>query len=170
MVSRKPDRVICVGWRIYSTICKLELQFPWKSNEVLDLSGFEDFENRGRWAQESEIKAISPLGNLKPLYDEEGGLFASFWTKVSGPLTQANVKFRECICCSIYTCFAFCVFEPSFFVIRYVTTHPIDGTTITALTEWICLRTSNWQDWSISMGGYDSTPATPTYLFATTSA
>jgi hypothetical protein len=47
MVSRKPDRVICVGRGIYITICKLELEFLWKSNVVLDLCGFEDFEKRG---------------------------------------------------------------------------------------------------------------------------
>jgi hypothetical protein len=28
MVSKKSDRVICVGQRIYNTICKLELDFP----------------------------------------------------------------------------------------------------------------------------------------------
>jgi len=78
MVSRKPDRVIYVGWGIYSNVCKLELEFLWKSNVVLDSCGFEDFEKRGQWAQESEIRAIWPFGNLKLLYDEEDNFFAGF--------------------------------------------------------------------------------------------
>jgi hypothetical protein len=32
------------------------------------------------------------------------------------PLAQDSVKFEECICRSIHTCFAFCLFMPSFFV------------------------------------------------------
>jgi len=40
-----------------------------------DLRGFEDFEKGGQWAQESEIKVIWPLENLKPFYDEEGNFF-----------------------------------------------------------------------------------------------
>ncbi len=76
MVSKKQDCVICVGWGIYSTVCKLELEFLWKSNVVWDLCGSKDFEKRGQWAQESEIRAIWPLENLKPLYDEEGNFFA----------------------------------------------------------------------------------------------
>jgi hypothetical protein len=91
MVTRKQNRVICVGWGIYSTVCKLELEFPWKFNVVLDSCGFKDFEKKGQQVQESEIKAISPLGNLKPFYDEEGGFFASFWTKLRWPLAQTNV-------------------------------------------------------------------------------
>jgi hypothetical protein len=114
MVSRKLDREICVGWGIYNTICKLELEFLWKSNVVWDLCGFENFEKRGQWVQESEIKAIWPFGNLKPFYDEEGGFFVGFWTKFKWPLAQARVKFRECICRSIYMCFSFCLFMPSF--------------------------------------------------------
>jgi len=47
-VSRKLDSVICVGRKIYSIICKLELEFPWKFNVVLDLCGFEDFEKKGQ--------------------------------------------------------------------------------------------------------------------------
>jgi hypothetical protein len=78
MVSRKPNRVICVGWGTYSIVCKLKLEFLWKSNVLQDLSGSEEFEKRGQWAQESEIRAIWPLGNLKPLYDEEGDFFAGF--------------------------------------------------------------------------------------------
>jgi len=31
-------------------------------------------------------------------------------------VAQANVKFGECICRSVYTCFAFCLFEPLFSV------------------------------------------------------
>jgi len=58
MVSRKLDCVICVGWGIYSTMCKLELEFPWKSNVVLDSCEYEDFEKRGQWAQESEMRVI----------------------------------------------------------------------------------------------------------------
>jgi hypothetical protein len=86
MVSRKPDGVICVGWEIYNTICKLELEFLQKSNMVLDLCGSEDFEKRGEWAQECEIRVIWPLGNLKPFYNEKGGFFAGFWTKLRWPL------------------------------------------------------------------------------------
>jgi hypothetical protein len=37
---------------------KLELEFPWKSNVVLDSCGSEDFEKRGQWAQENEMRAI----------------------------------------------------------------------------------------------------------------
>ncbi len=47
-MSRKLDSVICVGREIYSIICKLELEFPWKFNVVLDLCGFEDFEKKGQ--------------------------------------------------------------------------------------------------------------------------
>ncbi len=32
------------------------------------------------------------------------------------PLARASVKFGECICCSIYTCFAFCLFVSLFLV------------------------------------------------------
>jgi hypothetical protein len=53
---------------------------------LCDLCGFEDFEKRGQWAQESEIRVIWPLENLKPLYDEEGDFFASVWMKLSWPL------------------------------------------------------------------------------------
>ncbi len=82
MVSRKPDCVICVGWGIYSTMCKLELEFLWKSNVVLDSCGSEDFEKRGQWAQENEMRAIWPLGNLKPLFDEKNSFFAGFRTEL----------------------------------------------------------------------------------------
>jgi hypothetical protein len=44
---KETGSVICVSWGIYSTVCKLELEFPWKSNVVLDLCGSEDFEKRG---------------------------------------------------------------------------------------------------------------------------
>ncbi len=47
MMSRKLDCVIFVGWRIYNTVCKLKLEFPWKSNVVLDSCGTEDFEKKG---------------------------------------------------------------------------------------------------------------------------
>jgi hypothetical protein len=97
MVSKKQDCVICVGWGIYSTICKLELEFPWKSNVVWDLCGSKDFEKRGQWAQESEIKAIWLLENLKLLYDEEGGFFAIIWIDYKWSLAQARMKFGECI-------------------------------------------------------------------------
>ncbi len=30
--------------------------------------------------------------------------------------SQANVKFGECICCSVYACLAFCLFVPLFLV------------------------------------------------------
>jgi hypothetical protein len=53
---------------------------------------------------------------LKPLYDEEGGFFVGFWTELRWPLAEASVKFGECICRSVYTCFAFCLFALSFFV------------------------------------------------------
>jgi len=39
-------------------MCKLELEFPWKSNVVLDSCEYEDFEKRGQWAQESEMRVI----------------------------------------------------------------------------------------------------------------
>jgi len=80
-----------------------------------DLCGFEDFEKRVQWAQENEIKVIWPPENPKPLYDEEGNFFVGFWTEFRWPLARASVKFGECICCSIYTCFAFCLFESLFF-------------------------------------------------------
>ncbi len=47
MVSRKLYCVICVDRGIYNTACKLELEFPWKSNVVLDSCGSKDFEKRG---------------------------------------------------------------------------------------------------------------------------
>jgi hypothetical protein len=50
--------VICVGLGIYITECKLELEFPCTSNVVLSSCGSEDFEKKGQWAQESEIKVI----------------------------------------------------------------------------------------------------------------
>jgi hypothetical protein len=78
MVSRKSNRVICVGWGIYSIVCKLKLKFPWKSNVVLDLCGSKDFEKRCQWVQESEIIIIWPCRNLKLLYDVKCGFFASF--------------------------------------------------------------------------------------------
>jgi hypothetical protein len=80
-----------------------------------DLCGFEDFEKRSQWAQKNEIRTIWPLENLKPLYDVEGDFFASFWTEFRWPLTWASVKFGECIWCSIYTCFEFCLFVTLFF-------------------------------------------------------
>ncbi len=46
MVSGTLDYVICVGRGIYITECKHELDFPWKSNVVLGLCGFEDFEKK----------------------------------------------------------------------------------------------------------------------------
>jgi hypothetical protein len=84
MVSRKQNCVICVGWRIYSTICKLELEFPWKSNVVMDLCGSKDFEKRGQWVQDNDIRMIWPLGNLKPLYDEKGDFIFVFGWNLGG--------------------------------------------------------------------------------------
>jgi hypothetical protein len=77
---------------------------------LCDLYGFDDFEKKGQWAQESEIKTIWPLENLKPFYDEEGGFFASFWIEFRWPLAWASVKFGKCIWWSVYACFAFCLF------------------------------------------------------------
>jgi hypothetical protein len=37
----------------------------------------EDFEQRGQWAQESEIRTIYTPENLKPFYDG-GGFFVRF--------------------------------------------------------------------------------------------
>jgi hypothetical protein len=122
-VSRKPDCVICVGWGIYSTVCKVELKFPWKSNVVLDSCGSEDFEKKDQWAQESEIKAIWSLKNLKPLYDEKSSFFVSLWTELRWPLAQASVKVEKCICHLIYTCFAFCLFTLLVFVTRPLSGH-----------------------------------------------
>jgi len=85
MVSRKLDHVVCVGWRIYNIICKLGLEFLWKSNVVLDLCGFEDFEKRAQWVQKSEIRAIWSFENLKLFYDEKDDFFASFWTELRWP-------------------------------------------------------------------------------------
>jgi hypothetical protein len=55
------------------------------------------------------------LKNFKPLYDEEGNFFASFWIEFRWPLARASVKFGKCICCSVYACFAFCLFVSLFF-------------------------------------------------------
>jgi hypothetical protein len=85
-------------------------------NVIWDLCGFEDFEKRGQWAQESEIRVIWPLENLKLLYDEGGGFFVGFCTKFRWPLARANVKFEECIYRSLYICFAFCLFVHLFSV------------------------------------------------------
>ncbi len=114
MVSRKSDCVICVGWGIYSTICKLKLEFPWKSNVVWDLCRSKDFEKRDQWAQKNEIGAIWPLKNLKPLYDEEDNFFAGFWTKFRWLLVQANVKFKECIFVQYIYVFHFVCLCPRF--------------------------------------------------------
>jgi len=43
-----------------------------------DLHGFEDFEKKGQWAQENDIKVIWPLENLKLFYDEEDNFFDGF--------------------------------------------------------------------------------------------
>jgi hypothetical protein len=58
MVLRKSNCVICVVWGIYNIVCKLELELQWKPNAIQDLCGSEDFEKRGQWAQETEIKVI----------------------------------------------------------------------------------------------------------------
>jgi hypothetical protein len=60
------------------------------------------------------LERFDPLENLKPLYDEEGSFFADFWIEFRWPLARASVKFGKCICCSIYACFAFCLFVSSF--------------------------------------------------------
>jgi len=80
-----------------------------------DLCGSEDFEKRGQWVQVNEIRVIWPPENLKPLYDEKGDFFASFWTEFRWPLARASVKFGECICYLVYMCFAFCLFVSLFF-------------------------------------------------------
>jgi len=120
MVSKKQDCVICVGWGIYSTVCKLELEFMWKSNVVWDLCGSKDFEKRGQWAQESEIRAIWPLENLKPLYDEEGNFFAVSWIEFKWSLAQARMKFGECICHLVYV---FCILFVCALVLCHNPTH-----------------------------------------------
>jgi hypothetical protein len=120
MVSRRLDHVICAGWGICNTVCKLAPKFPWKFNVVLDSCGSENFEKRGQWAQESEIRVIWPLRNLKAVYDEKGDFFVGFRMELRWPLAQASLKFRKCICHSVYTCFAFCLFTPSFFVTKIV--------------------------------------------------
>jgi hypothetical protein len=48
-----------------------------KKVELWDLCGSEDFEQRGQWAQESEIRTIYTPENLKPFYDG-GGFFVRF--------------------------------------------------------------------------------------------
>jgi hypothetical protein len=81
-----------------------------------DLCGSKDFEKRDQWAQESKIKVIWPLENFKFLYDKESKFFIGFWTEFRWPLARANAKFGECICCLVYTCFAFYLFVSLFFV------------------------------------------------------
>jgi hypothetical protein len=64
MVSRTLDHVIYVGWKIYVTECKQELEVLWKSNVVLGLCGSEDFKRKkeGQWAQEKEkLEWFDPL-------------------------------------------------------------------------------------------------------------
>ncbi len=43
-----------------------------------------------------------------------------FGCKFRWPQVQSSVKFGECIWCSVYMCFAFCLFEPSFFCPRSI--------------------------------------------------
>ncbi len=90
MVSRKSDCVICVG--------------------------LKTLRRKASGLKRVRLKRSDPPENLKPLYDEGGGFFVGFWTKFRWPLAQVSVKFGECICCSVYTCFAFCVYVTSFFV------------------------------------------------------
>jgi hypothetical protein len=72
---------------------------------------FENFEKKeGQWASERDIKVIWPLRNLKPLFDEEGGVWSDYWTEFRWPLAHANVKLWECICHLICIWFVFCLY------------------------------------------------------------
>ncbi len=53
MMSGTLDYVICVGWRIYITDCKHELEFPWVSNVVLGLCGLKILR---RWKKANGLK------------------------------------------------------------------------------------------------------------------
>ncbi len=41
--------------------------------------------------------------------------FTGFWIEFRWALAWASMKFGECICCLVYTCFAFCLFMTLFF-------------------------------------------------------
>ncbi len=81
MVLGTLDYVVCLGWKIYVTKCKQELGFLWKFNVILFVWS-KDFEKKkeSQWAQEREIRAIWPLKNLKPLFDEEGSDLSGYRT------------------------------------------------------------------------------------------
>ncbi len=63
MVSRTLDYVICVGWGIFITKCKHELEFPWVSNVVLALCGLKTLR---RWKKANGLKK-ERLKRLDPL-------------------------------------------------------------------------------------------------------
>jgi hypothetical protein len=63
MVSRTLDYVICMGWGIYVTTCKHELEFPWKSNVVL---GSCDLKNLRRRRKSSGFKREKDHSDLTP--------------------------------------------------------------------------------------------------------
>jgi hypothetical protein len=88
-VSRKSDRVICMGVKALRR----------------EASGFKRVRS----------ERSDPFENFKSFYDEEGGFFVSFRVEFRWPLAHANVKFGECICCSTYACLAFCFFVSLFF-------------------------------------------------------
>ncbi len=100
---------------LYSCLLSYQMEQWCQGKLIMWFVWVWDFEKRGQWAQESEIRVIWPLENLKPFYDEEGNFFAGLWIKFRWPLARASVKFGECIWCSVYTCFAFCLFVTSFF-------------------------------------------------------
>ncbi len=43
-----------------------------------------------QWAQKKDIRAIWPLRNLKPLFDEEGNDLDGYRTKLRWPQAHAN--------------------------------------------------------------------------------
>ncbi len=73
------------------------------------------WEERRVGSKEWDQSELTPWKNLKPFYDEKGSFFVGFWAEFRWPLAWATVKLGECICCSLYTCFTFCLFVTSFF-------------------------------------------------------